>query len=193
MVRVIQSPTEDMNGIMPTSKALRFAEELEVDLVEVVPNQDPPICRLVQYSKFKYEQKQREKENKSRQHVQQMKEIRFGPQTDDHDFNFKLRHAQNFLKEGHKVKAVVLFRGRSIVYAEQGEKLLLEFAQALAEEGKVESMPKLEGKRMFVIVNPKAMPKKLTGGAKDEKPKGDRKPKDGISDASENDNTEDSE
>jgi translation initiation factor IF-3 len=171
MVRLVQSPDEEMNGIVPTSKALRYAEELAVDLVEIVPNQDPPICRVVEYSKFKYEQKQREKENKSRQHVQQMKEIRFGPQTDDHDFNIKLRHAQNFLKEGHKVKAVVLFRGRSIVYADQGEKLLLEFAQALIDEGKIESMPRLEGKRMFVIVTPKAMPKKVNKPGEEGKPK----------------------
>lgn len=179
MVRVVQSADESLNGVMATSVALKNAAELGVDLVEIVPNQDPPICRIVEYSKFRYEMKLREKENKSKQHVALMKEIRFGPHTDEHDFNFKLKHAQNFLQEGHKVKAVVHFRGRTIVYKEQGEKLLLEFAQALADDGKVESMPRLEGKRMHIIVTPKGAPKKVVKAEEKtkDKDKKDKKPK----------------
>ena len=149
-----------MNGVFPHSEALRMAQEAGVDLVEIVGNQDPPICRLIEFSKFKYQQKKREKENKQKQHVVQMKEIRFGPNTDEHDFNFKLNHARKFLEEGNKVRAYVHFRGRAIVYKDRGEKILLEFAQELSELGKVEMLPKMEGKRMYVILAPKISGKK---------------------------------
>ncbi len=128
---------------------------MEVDLVEISPNADPPVCKLTDYGKFLYEQKKRQKELKANASKVVLKEIRFGPQTDEHDFNFKLNHARKFLAEGSKVKAYVFFRGRSIVYKEQGEELLLRFAQALEEEGKVEALPKLEGKRMQMTLAPK--------------------------------------
>jgi translation initiation factor IF-3 len=153
-VRLSGSDDPEMNGIFPTEVALKFAEELEVDLVEIVPQAVPPVCRLVPYSKFRYEQKRREKENKAKQHVVIMKEIRFGPNTDDHDFDFKLKHAQKFLKEGNKVKAYVTFYGRTIVYKDRGEKLLMEFAKALEDLAKIEMAPKLEGKRMFLVLSP---------------------------------------
>lgn len=154
-MRVVGQEDESQNGIMSTRKALAIAEEKGLDLVEIAGHQDPPIVRIIEYSKFAYEQKKREKENKSKQHVVQMKEIRFGPSTDEHDFNFKLKHAEKFLSEGNKVKAYVHFRGRSIIYTDRGKKLLLEFAQALEEHGKVEMLPKLEGKRMYLILAPK--------------------------------------
>jgi len=128
---------------------------MELDLVEISPNADPPVCKLTDYGKFLYEQKKRQKELKANASKVVLKEIRFGPQTDEHDFNFKLNHARKFLAEGSKVKAYVFFRGRSIVYKEQGEELLLRFAQALEEEGKVEALPKLEGKRMQMTLAPK--------------------------------------
>jgi translation initiation factor IF-3 len=130
-----------------------------LDLVEISPNADPPVCKIVDYSKFKYEQKKRQKELKSKAQKVVVKEIRFGPNTDEHDFEFKLKHAQNFLKEGSKVRAYVQFVGRSIVFKERGEILLLKFAQALEEAAKVDELPKLEGKRMFLMLSPKA-PKK---------------------------------
>lgn len=139
---------------------MSLAEEMGVDLVEIAPNSDPPVCRLIEYSKFKYEKEKRKKEMKKNQHVVQLKEIRFGPNTDEHDFMFKINHAKKFLSEGNKVKAYVHFRGRSIIYTDRGKKLLLEFAQELEEIGKVEMLPKLEGKRMFIIMSPKAAPKK---------------------------------
>ena len=135
-----------------------MAQELELDLVEISPNADPPVCRIVDYQKFLYQQKKKQKEIKAKAVKIVVKEIRFGPNTDEHDYNFKLKHAENFLKEGAKVKAYVHFAGRSIVYKERGEILLLKFAQALEEMGKVEQLPKLEGKRMYMMVAPK--PKK---------------------------------
>lgn len=142
-------------GIYPTSKALSFADELALDLVEISAQADPPVCRIIDYSKFLYEQKKKQKELKKKTVSNEVKEIRFGPNTDEHDFNFKVKHANNFLQEGNKVRAFVLFRGRAIVYKERGEVLLLQFAQALSEHGKVEQMPKLEGKKMFLLMSPK--------------------------------------
>lgn len=137
-----------------------MAEEQGLDLVEISPKADPPVCKIIDYSKFKYEQKKKQKEIKAKAQKTVVKEIRFGPNTDDHDFNFKLNHAKNFLKEGAKVKAYVHFVGRTIVFKERGELLLLRFAQALEDIGKVEQMPKLEGKRMTLFVSPKAQKKK---------------------------------
>ncbi len=141
---------------MSTREALRLADERELDLVEISPNADPPVVRMVDYQKFLYQQKKKAKEIKANAVKVTIKEIRFGPQTDDHDYNFKLKHAQNFLAEGSKVKAYVFFRGRSIVFKEQGEILLLRFATDLEELAKVEMMPKLEGKRMTMMLAPKA-------------------------------------
>lgn len=141
--------------VYPIQQAIKLAQEQGLDLVEISPNADPPVCKVVDYSKFKYEQKKKQKEIKAKTQKVVIKEIRFGPNTDDHDFNFKLKHATEFLKEGSKVKATVFFPGRSIVYKERGEILLLKFAQLLEEQGKVEQMPKLEGKRMSMMVMPK--------------------------------------
>ncbi len=146
---------EEGSVVMSTREALRRADELELDLVEISPNADPPVVRIVDYSKFLYQQKKKAKEIKAKAVKVVIKEIRFGPQTDDHDYNFKLKHAENFLKEGAKVKAYVFFRGRSIVFKEQGEILLLRFATDLEELAKVEMMPKLEGKRMTMMLAPK--------------------------------------
>lgn len=143
---------------MPTSQALKLAREQELDLIEISPKADPPVVRIADYQKFLYQQKRKAKELKAKSVKVTIKEIRFGPQTDDHDYNFKLRHAQNFLGEGSKVKAYVFFKGRSIVFKEQGEILLLRFATDLEELAKVEMMPKLEGKRMTMMLAPK--PKK---------------------------------
>ena len=144
--------------VVPTFKALQIAEQKGVDLVEISPNAQPPVCRLIDYSKFLYQQKKHQKEMKAKQVKVDVKEIRFGPQTDDHDYNFKLKHAQEFLSDGDKVKAYVFFKGRSILFKEQGEVLLLRFAADLEEIGKVEQMPKLEGKRMIMFIAPKKMP-----------------------------------
>jgi len=141
--------------VYPTSVAIKLAQEQGLDLVEISPNADPPVCKVIDYSKFKYEQKKKQKEIKANALKTVVKEIRFGPNTDDHDFDFKVKHAINFLKEGSKVKSYVHFAGRSIVYKERGEILLLRFAQALEEFGKVEQMPHLEGKRMFLLIAPK--------------------------------------
>lgn len=141
--------------IYPLQEALRIAREQGLDLVEISPNADPPVCKVVDYSKFKYEQKKKQKEIKAKAIKVVVKEIRFGPNTEEHDFNFKLKHAINFLQEGAKVKATVFFPGRTIVYKERGEILLLKFAQALEEYGKVEQMPKLEGKRMSLVIQSK--------------------------------------
>ena len=141
--------------VMPIREALRLADEMELDLIEISPKADPPVCRIADYQKFLYQLKRKAKEIKANQTKVVIKEIRFGPQTDDHDYNFKLKHAQNFLKEGAKVKAYVFFRGRSIVFKEQGEILLLRFATDLEELAKVESMPKLDGKKMNMILAPK--------------------------------------
>ncbi|HTE29642.1 MAG TPA: translation initiation factor IF-3 [Chryseolinea sp.] len=145
--------------VYPIHAAIKMAQDQGLDLVEISPNADPPVCKIVDYSKFKYEQKKKQKEIKAKALKVVLKEIRFGPNTDEHDFNFKLKHAENFLKEGAKVKATVFFAGRSIVYKERGEILLLKFAQGLEEFGKVEQMPKLEGKRMSMIVMAKAIKK----------------------------------
>ncbi len=141
--------------VYPVREALRIAQEQGLDLVEISPNADPPVCKVVDYSKFKYEQKKKQKEIKSKAVKVVVKEIRFGPNTEEHDFNFKLKHAMNFLQEGAKVKATIFFPGRTIVYKERGEILLLKFAQALEEAGKVEQLPKLEGKRMSMFIQPK--------------------------------------
>jgi len=145
--------------VYPIQQAIKMAQDQGLDLVEISPNADPPVCKIVDYSKFKYEQKKKQKEIKAKALKVVLKEIRFGPNTDEHDFNFKLKHAENFLKEGAKVKATVFFAGRSIVYKERGEILLLKFAQGLEEFGKVEQLPKLEGKRMSMIVMAKAIKK----------------------------------
>lgn len=153
-VRIVGLEDDDKNGVYAIDVARQMAIEQKKDLVEIAPNAQPPVCRIVEYTKFKYEQKKREKENKNKQHVVVVKEIRFGPNTDEHDFNFKLKHAEKFLKEGNKVKAYVHFYGRTIVYKERGEKLLLEFAVALENLAKVEMLPKLEGKRMYILLTP---------------------------------------
>ena len=146
-------------GIYPISKALDIAQDLELDLVEISPKADPPVCKVIDYKKFLYEQKKREKAIKANASKVVIKEIRFGPQTDEHDFEFKKRHAEKFLKEGAKLKAFVFFKGRSIVYKDQGEILLLKLAQELEEFGKVEQMPQLEGKRMTMFIAPKVAKK----------------------------------
>jgi translation initiation factor IF-3 len=146
-------------GIYPVSKALAVAQDLELDLVEISPKADPPVCKVIDYKKFLYEQKKREKAIKANATKVVIKEIRFGPQTDEHDFEFKKRHAEKFLKEGAKLKAFVFFKGRSIVYKDQGEILLLKLAQELEEFGKVEQMPQLEGKRMTMFIAPKVAKK----------------------------------
>ncbi len=141
--------------VLDIGAAIKLAEEKGLDLVEISPNADPPVCKIIDYKKFLYEHKRKQKEIKAKASKVIIKEIRFGPQTDDHDFNFKLNHAKKFLTDGAKVKAYVFFKGRSIVFKEQGEVLLLKFAQELEECGKVESLPKLEGKKMIMLVSPK--------------------------------------
>ncbi|MCP4052149.1 MAG: translation initiation factor IF-3 [Mesoflavibacter sp.] len=152
-VRVVGDNVEV--GIYPIKKALAIAEEQELDLVEISPKADPPVCKVMDYKKFLYEQKKREKALKAKASKVVIKEIRFGPQTDDHDYEFKKKHAEKFLKDGAKLKAFVFFKGRSIVFKEQGQILLLRLAQDLEEFGKVEQMPKLEGKRMTMFIAPK--------------------------------------
>ena len=142
-------------AVMSTGDAILLARELELDLVEISPKADPPVCRIIEYKKFLYDQKKKQKEIKAKQQKVVVKEIRFGPNTDDHDFQFKLKHAKKFLQEGSKLKAYVFFRGRTIVFKERGEILLLKFAQEPEEYGTVEQLPKLEGKRMTVMFNPK--------------------------------------
>lgn len=149
------------SGIFPTSKLQKWAEELGLDVVEITPNAVPPVVRIVDYNKFLYQKKKREKELKANSSKVELKEIRFGPETGEHDFDFKLRHAKNFLTEGNKVKAYVQFRGRAIVFKDRGELLLLRFMKELEEYGVADQMPKLEGKRMGVILSPK----KTGGGA----------------------------
>ncbi|HLW39675.1 MAG TPA: translation initiation factor IF-3 [Brumimicrobium sp.] len=141
--------------IMDTRKAIELAEEQGLDLVEISAKATPPVCKITDYKKFLYDQKKKQKEIKAKQSKVTIKEIRFGPNTDDHDFNFKLEHAKKFLSEGSKVKAFVFFRGRTIVFKDRGEILLLRFAQELADLGTLEQMPKLEGKRMTIMINPK--------------------------------------
>ena len=154
-VREVRIVGDGGSTVVPTRQALDMARDQGVDLVEISPNAQPPVCRLIDYSKFLYQQKKRQKEMKAKQVKVEVKEIRFGPQTDEHDYQFKLKHAKEFLEEGNKVRAYVFFRGRSILFKEQGEVLLLRFANELEEYGKVESMPSLEGKKMFLYLAPK--------------------------------------
>ena len=153
-VRLVGDNVEEQ-GIYQLRDALKLADELELDLVEISPKADPPVCKIIDYSKFLYQQKKKQKEMKAKTTKVVVKEIRFGPQTDEHDFNFKLKHAEKFLKEGAKVKAFVFFKGRSILFKEQGEILLLKLATELEEWGTVEQLPKLEGKRMTMFITPK--------------------------------------
>ncbi|MCD4746805.1 MAG: translation initiation factor IF-3 [Bacteroidales bacterium] len=153
VVRVVGDNVD--TGIYQLREALNIADELELDLVEISPNANPPVCKVIDYRKYLYEQKKRQKEIKAKTAKVVVKEIRLGPNTDDHDFNFKLKHAIKFLEDGAKVKVDVFFKGRSIIYKERGEIILLKFAQELADYGKVERMPKLEGKRMIMIITPK--------------------------------------
>ena len=141
-------------GVFPTSEALKLADSLGLDLVEISAKADPPVCKILDYQKYLYQQKKKAKEMKANAAKIVIKEIRFGPNTDEHDFQFKLKHAQEFLQEGSKVKASVFFKGRSILYVDQGEKLLLRFAVELEEYGRAEQMPKLEGKRMIMMISP---------------------------------------
>jgi len=154
-VREVRIVGEGGSSVVPTRQALEMARVQGVDLVEISPNAQPPVCRLIDYSKFLYQQKKHAKEMKAKQVKVEVKEIRFGPQTDDHDYNFKLKHAKEFLTEGNKVRAYVFFRGRSILFKEQGEVLLLRFANDLEEFAKVEQLPKLDGKKMFLYLAPK--------------------------------------
>ncbi|HRP90032.1 MAG TPA: translation initiation factor IF-3 [Edaphocola sp.] len=158
---LIKAPTVRVVGddfearVMSIAEALALAEEKEVDLVEISPNAEPPVCRLVDYNKFIYEKKKKDKEQKAKSKQSEIKEIRFTPNTDDHDFEFKLKHAIKFLQDGDKVKTFVQFKGRSILFQDRGQLLLLKFAEKLAEYGSLESMPKMEGRRMFAIFTPK--------------------------------------
>lgn len=154
-VREVRIISDDGSLVVPTRQALDMARQQGVDLVEISPNAQPPVCRLIDYSKFLYQQKKRQKEIKAKQVKVEVKEIRFGPQTGENDYNFKLKHAKEFLEEGNKVRAFVFFRGRSILFKEQGEVLLLRFANDLEEYGKVEQLPKLEGKKMAIFIAPK--------------------------------------
>ena len=152
-------------GVYSTQDALKMAQQLELDLVEISPQVDPPVCKIIDYNKFLYDKKRKEKEMKAKSKSAELKEIRFTPGTDDHDFDFKARHAENFLKEGNKVKAYVQFKGRAIMFKERGELVLLKFAERLSEVGQVEGLPKLEGKRMLMIIAPKSAKKKVTAVA----------------------------
>ena len=154
-VREVRIVGDNGSSVVPIREALDMARDEGVDLVEISPNANPPVCRLIDYSKFLYQQKKRQKEMKAKQVKVEVKEIRFGPQTDEHDYQFKLKHAKEFLEEGNKVRAYVFFRGRSILFKEQGEVLLLRFANDLEERAKVEGMPSLEGKKMFLYLAPK--------------------------------------
>jgi translation initiation factor IF-3 len=149
----------DNPGIFSLREAIKIADDLDLDLVEISPKANPPVCKVIDYQKFLYQQKKKQKEIKAKTSKVTVKEIRFGPNTDEHDFNFKLKHAVKFLEEGSKVKAFVFFRGRSIVFKEQGEIILLRLAQELEEYGKVEQLPKLEGKKMIMFISPKAKKK----------------------------------
>ncbi len=147
-------------GIYPIEEALKIAEEQGLDLAEISPKADPPVCKVLDYKKFLYDQKKKEKAIKAKTQKVTLKEIRFGPNTDDHDYEFKKKHAMNFLKDGNKLKAYVFFKGRSIIFKDQGQILLLRLAQDLEEYGKVEQMPKLEGKKMIMLMSPKSQKKK---------------------------------
>ena len=159
MVRLVGDNIEDPS-VVPLSEALKLADQMELDLVEISPNADPPVCKIIDYQKFLYQQKKKQKEIKAKTVKVVIKEIRFGPNTDDHDFNFKLNHARKFLSDGAKIKAFVFFKGRTILFKEKGEILLLRFAQELEDYGKVEQLPRLEGKRMTMFLTPKAVKKK---------------------------------
>lgn len=152
-VRVVGENVEP--AVYPIEKALRMARDMEVDLVEISPTANPPVCRLIDYKKFLYEKKKKEKEQKAKSKQSEVKEIRFTPNTDDHDFDFKAKHAYKFLQDGNKVKCYVQFKGRAIMFKDRGELLLLKFAERLAEVGSLESMPKMEGRRMIAIFTPK--------------------------------------
>ena len=165
-VRLVGENVEQ--GVYSTREALRMAQEQELDLVEISPNAAPPVCRILDYEKFLYQQKKKLKEQKAKSVKVVVKEIRFGPQTDDHDYNFKLKHAINFLGEGAKVKAFVFFKGRSILFKEQGEVLLLRFANDLEDYAKVEQLPILEGKRMSIMLSPKKVAPNSSSSAKSE-------------------------
>jgi len=173
-VRVVGDDVEPK--VYSIFEALKLAKDMELDLVEISPNAEPPVCRITDYSKFLYQQKKRQKEQKAKQVKVNVKEIRFGPQTDDHDYNFKLKHAKGFLEDGDKVKAYVFFKGRSILFKEQGEVLLLRFANDLEDFAKVDQMPALEGKRMTIFLSPKkkeAPKKPKTDAPKADTPKVD--------------------
>ncbi len=159
MVRLVGDNIENPR-VVPLSEALKLADQMELDLVEISPNADPPVCKIIDYQKFLYQQKKKQKEIKAKTVKVVIKEIRFGPNTDDHDFNFKLNHARKFLSDGAKIKAFVFFKGRTILFKEKGEILLLRFAQELEDYGKVEQLPRLEGKRMTMFLTPKAVKKK---------------------------------
>ena len=174
-VREVRVVSDGGSEVMPTRKALDLARQQELDLVEISPNAQPPVCRIIDYSKFLYQQKKRQKEMKQKQVKVEVKEIRFGPQTDDHDYQFKLKHAREFLEEGNKVRAYVFCRGRSILFKDQGEVLLLRFANDLEEVAKVEQMPKLEGKKMFLFLAPNK-----AGVAKPSQQKRDRLAKEAV-------------
>lgn len=146
-------------GVYATNEALKIAQEQGLDLVEISPNADPPVCKVIDYNKFLYDKKKKEKEMKANAKVSEVKEIRFTPNTDEHDFNFKAKHAENFLKEGNKVKAYVQFKGRAIQFQDRGQLLLLKFAERLAEVGNLENMPKMEGRRMLAMFAPKGKKK----------------------------------
>ena len=174
-VREVRVVSDGGSEVMPTRKALDLARQQELDLVEISPNAQPPVCRIIDYSKFLYQQKKRQKEMKQKQVKVEVKEIRFGPQTDDHDYQFKRKHAKEFLEEGNKVRAYVFFRGRSILFKDQGEVLLLRFANDLEEVAKVEQLPKLDGKKMFLFLAPKK-----AGVAKQSQQKRDRLAKEAV-------------
>ncbi|MDR2955445.1 MAG: translation initiation factor IF-3 [Prevotella sp.] len=177
-VRLVGDNVEQ--GVYTVQEALRMADELELDLVEISPTAVPPVVKIMDYQKFLYQQKKKQKEAKAKSVKVVVKEIRFGPQTDDHDFNFKLKHARSFLEEGSKVKAYVFFKGRSILFKEQGEVLLLRFATELEELGKVDQLPQLEGKKMIMMLSPKKQPVKPVAA----------KPKEGEKKDTEDDTTE---
>jgi translation initiation factor IF-3 len=158
-VRLVGDNVEN-SGILSLREALELAEKMELDLVEISPNAEPPVVKIIDYQKFLYQQKKKQKELQTKAQKVVVKEIRFGPNTDEHDYNFKLKHAQKFLEEGHKVKAFVFFKGRSILYKEQGEILLLKLAQDLEDYGKIDQLPKLEGKKMQILISPKSGKKK---------------------------------
>ena len=170
-VRLVGDNVEQ--GVFPIAEALKIARDQNLDLIEISPNAVPPVCRISDYQKFIYQQKKRQKEQKAKSVKIVVKEIRFGPQTDDHDYNFKLKHAKSFLEEGAKVKAYVFFKGRSILFKEQGEVLLLRFASDLEDFAKVEQLPQLEGKKMIIML----APKKVAPVKKVEKPKAEKEAK----------------